>query len=111
MSNYCGHISIHDGKITIDLGGKLLPDGIYSIMQEAKTRSAKKKCAINPTYKKYDKEAFIRQVIEAIDGRQISITALASEMRIAPTTLQGRVERLNIRHLFASRSANKDSLN
>lgn len=109
MGNYVGHIAVADGKITIDLGGKLLCDGVYSIIQEAKTRSAKKKCLINPTYKKYDKEAFIKQVINAIDGRRISINALADEMGIAQTTLQGRVERLKIRHLFTRKGENKEA--
>lgn len=103
MSNYVGHISIKDAKITIDLGGKILPDGVYSIIQEAKTRSARKKCVINPKYKPYDKEEFKRQVIEAIDGREISIPALAREMGIAQSTLGGRVTRDGLKHLFKMR--------
>lgn len=105
MNNYCGHISIEGGKITIDLGGNILPDGVYSIIQEAKVRTARKKCVINPDYKPYDKAEFERQVVEAIDGREISMPALAREMGIAQSTLVGRVTRDGLKHLFKMRKS------
>jgi hypothetical protein len=105
MSIYCGHISIEGGKITIDLGGKILPDGVYSIIQEAESKRTRKKSKINPTYKPYDKEAFIDSVILAIAGRKITITKLAEEMGFPASTMINRVEKLNLKHLFVLRKS------
>ncbi len=104
MSIYCGHISIEGGKITIDLGGKILPDGVYSIIQEAESKRTRKKSNINPTYTPYDKEAFIADVVRAIGGRKISINKLAEEMGYPSSTMIGRVTKLGIKHLFELRS-------
>lgn len=102
--SYCGHMAICDGVITIDLGGRVLSDGIYSIIQESKP-SKKEKPRFNPSYGPYNRETFADEVVKAIDGREISIKALAREMGMHESTLARRVKNSGVIHLFKLRKS------
>jgi len=106
MGNYAGHISVINGKITIDLGGKLLSDGVYSIIQESESKAAKRrKCLFNPTYKPYDKEAFTKELIERVGDRKVSLLQIARELDMPKTTLNGRCTKLNLHYLFTQKKS------
>lgn len=106
MSNYAGHISVINGKITIDLGGKLLSDGVYSIIQESESKAAKRrKCQFNPTYKPYDKEAFTKELIALVGDRKVSLVQISRELDMPKTTLNNRCTKLNLHHLFTQKKS------
>lgn len=106
MNIYAGHISVSNGKITIDLGGKLLSDGVYSIIQESESKAAKRrKCQFNPTYKPYDKEAFTKELIALVGDRKVSLLQVARELDMPKTTLNGICMKLNLLHLFTQKKS------
>jgi hypothetical protein len=103
MSLYCGHISVENGKISIDLGGSILEDGVYSIMQESIPKQNKKKD--QPPMPLYDIDKFVKDVKSAMKGREgvITMNTLAREMKIYETTLVRRIKENNLLHLFKLR--------
>jgi hypothetical protein len=103
MNSYCGHISVENGKISIDLGGGMLPDGVYSIMQESIPKQNKKKD--QSPMPLYDIDKFVKDVKAAMKGREgiITMNTLAREMKIYETTLVRRIKENNLLHLFKLR--------
>lgn len=99
MEGYCGHMAINDGKITIDLGGRDLPDGIYSIVQES---IARQKRSDKPKVPAYDVDKFVKDVRSRVSGREGTITMndLAREMGIYETSLIRRLKENNLITLF-----------
>jgi hypothetical protein len=104
MDNYVGHISVSNGKITIDLAQDSLCDGVYSIIQESESKAAKRrKCKFNPTYKPYDKETFTKELIALVGDRKVSLVQISRELDMPKTTLNNRCTKLNLHHLFTQK--------
>lgn len=105
MNNYYGHIAILDGKITIDLGGKILPDGVYSIIQEYENTGKRKlkDSKVNKKHQPYDKEEFLKKIIDVIGDKKMTMGQVAKVIGIPDNTLSHRVKSLNILHLFKLR--------
>lgn len=103
MNSYCGHITVENGKISIDLGGATLANGVYSIMQESIPKQNKKKEQHQMPL--YDVDKFVKDVTSKMKGREgkITMNALAREMKIYETTLVRRIKENNLLYLFKLR--------
>lgn len=100
---YCGHILIENGKITIDIGGKTLPDGVYSILQEHQAPEKKTASVFNGKKAKLDTfEADLNKYMLLCYDRGESPTkqGAAEYMGINVSWFYKSVKRLGLTQLF-----------
>lgn len=109
MEGYCGHILVENGRINnIDLGGRILRDGVYSIIQESINKQ--KKEAPEKKEPAYDMEGFVEVIKSCMSGREQTITMnqLAREIGMYETTLIRRIKENHLLNLFKLKKPAED---